>query len=494
MSGDTIGDFDAEDIFRNLTNTGTGELPVLELFKDAETHRPGGVTWDREMHNIYRISSSNDVEWGSVKLVVSQGPVESGPVVRTADQTEYSFLEIFGLDDQPRDDQLDDGRIWRPSSSGEFAGTNVLTGVYLVFKAQEPFKTPPPIQDDRVPALQGQPFPLVDSDKNTAIYDESLDQNRETAYLYRLNLEYRARSSEAQSSFSLGAIGIRQGSERVTLNGRDLTAGEDYTIDYDIGQLTLLRPGDLFAGAENPELAVRFEQKPLFQVGTKSILGFTGEYELGEHGSIGMVGMFQKEGTVLTRPEIGLEPSGVTLGGAVANFDFPSRALDNFVNILPGIRTDRESRVRFSGELAASSPTTNRIGTTWVEDFEVGDGIRLGLTTRAWRNGSLVSRADVSDGFLPPVPGLDNQLTTVWQSQWDDNGTLRGSLLVNQIDPQLTVLNAGTRETVLWITCVGSSGYRAGLVLDDHGAVADRDRPDHERVPRVLRVHGGQHG
>ncbi len=452
ISGDTIGDFNAEDIYRDLTNTGSGELPVLELFKDAETHRPGGVTWDQEMHNIYRISSSNDVEWGSVRLVVSQGPVESGPVVRVADQTEYSFLEIFGLDDQPRDDKLDDGRIWRPSSSGEFAGTDVLTGVYLVFKAQEPFKTPPPIQNDRVPALQGQPFPLVASDINDAIYDESLDQTRLTAFLYRLNFEFRSRSSEAQSSFSLGAIGIRRGSERVTLNGRDLTPGEDYTIDYDIGQLTLLRPGDLFSGAEDPQLAVRFEQKPLFQVGSKSILGFTGEYRLGQHGSIGMVGMFQKEGTVLTRPDLGLEPSAVTLGGAVANFDFPSRALDNFVNSLPGIRTDLESRVKFTGELAASSPTTNRFGTTWVEDFEVGAGFRIGLTTRFWRNGSLVSRPDAGGGFLPAVPDLGNQLSTVWQSQWEANGILQGSLLVRQVDPQLNVLNPGTQETVLWLT------------------------------------------
>ncbi|MCK5483405.1 MAG: hypothetical protein KAJ13_06860, partial [Gemmatimonadetes bacterium] len=457
-SGDTIGDYDAEDKFRELTNTGTGELPVLELFKDAETHRPGGVTWDREMHNIYRISSSNDVEWGSVSLVVSQGPVGSGPVVRVAEQTEYAFLEIFGLDDQPRDDRLDDGRIWRPSASGEFAGTSVLTGVYLVFKAQEPFKTPPPIQDGRVPSLQGQPFPLVNSDRNIAIYDEPLDQNRTTAFLYRLNLEYRARSTGAQSSFPLGAIGIRQGSVRVTLDGRDLTPGEDYTIDYDIGQLTLLRPGDLLTGAANPQLAVRFEQKPLFQVGTKSILGFTGEYRLGDHGTIDMVGLFQKEGTVLTRPELGLEPSGVTLGGAVARFDFPSRALDNFVNILPGIRTDQESRVRFTGELAASSPRTNRFGTTWVEDFESGAGVRLGLATRSWRNGSLVGRADASGGFLPPVPDLSNQLSVVWQSQWDDNGTLQGSLLVSQIDPQLNVLNAGTRETVLWITAQDPPG------------------------------------
>jgi len=451
-NGDTIGDYDAEEIFRQISNTGSGALPVLQLLKDAETHRPGGVTWDQEMHNIYRISSANDVEWGSVRLVLSQGPVESGPVVRAVDQTEYSFLEIFGLDDQPRDDQLDAGRIWRPASSGEFAGTNVLTGVYLVYRAQEPFKTPPPLQDSRVPSIQGQPFPLVDADKNTTIYDEPLDQTRETAYLYRLNFEYRARSTEAQSTFSLGAIGIREGSERVSLGGRDLVAGEDYTIDYDIGQLTLLRPGDLFAGAENPELSVRFEQKPLFQVGSKSILGFTGQYQLGEHGQIGMVGMFQKEGTVLTRPELGLEPSGVTIGGAVASFDYPSRALDNFVNKLPGIRTDRESRVRFTGELAASNPTTNRTGTTWVEDFEVGEGVRLGLTTRAWRHGSLVSRPDAAGGYLPAFPGLDNQLSTVWQSQWDDNGTLQGSLLIGQIDPQLNVLNAGTRETVLWIT------------------------------------------
>lgn len=465
VSGDTIGNFDAEEIFRNITNTGSGDLPVLELYRDPETHRPGGVTWDREMHNIYRISSSNDVEWGSVQLVISQGPVQSGPVVREVDGTEYSFLEIFGLDDQPRDDHVDDGRIWRPSSSGEFASTDVITGVYLVFPAQEPFKTPPPLQDNRVPSLEGQPFPLVDTDKNFAIYDDPLDQSRETAFLYRLNLEYRARSAEAQSTFSLGAIGIRRGSERVTLNGRELVAGQDYTIDYDIGQLTLLRPGDLFAGAEDPRLAVRFEQKPLFQVGSKSILGFTGEYELGEHGTIGMVGLFQKEGTVLTRPEIGLEPSAVTLGGAVARFDFPSRALDDFVNSLPGIRTDRASRVQLSAELAGSSPTTNRIGTTWVEDFEVGEGLRLILGTRAWRYGSVPTRTDVTGGFLPATLDLSNQLSTVWQSQWEDqSGNLQGSLLVSQIDPQLNVLNPGTRETVMWLTSTdppagGESGW-----------------------------------
>lgn len=452
VTGDTIGDFNAEEIFRDLTNTGTGDLPVLELYKDAETHRPGGVTWDREMHNIYRISSSDDVEEGSVELLISQGPVESGPVVREFDGVEYSFLEIFGLDDQPRDDLVDPGRIWRPARSGDFAGSPVLSGVYLVIGAQEPFKAPPPILSDRVPDLQGSPFPLVDADRNFAMYDNPLDQERASSFLYRLNFSFRARSTAAQSSFSLGAIGIREGSERVELNGRQLTPGEDYTIDYDIGQLTILRPGELLAGAQDPSLSVRFEQKPLFQVGSKSILGFTGEYRLGESGTIDMVGMFQKEGTVLTRPELGLEPSSVALGGAVARFDLGSRWLDDFANSLPGINTDEASAIRFSGELAASSPTTNRDGVTWVDDFEGGTGLRLGVTTRAWRAGSILSRPDATDGYGPVAPDLANQLPIVWQSQWDDNGTIRGSLLVSQIDPQLNVLAAGSREDVLWVT------------------------------------------
>ena len=40
---------------------------------------------------------------------------------------------------------------------------------------------------------------------------------------------------------------------------------------------------------------------------------------------------------------------------------------------------------------------------------------------------------------------------------------------------------------------LGASGYRAGLVLDDHRALTIGNRPDDERVPGVLRLHCGQH-
>jgi hypothetical protein len=454
VAGDSIGDYDAEAIFRDYANTGTGDLPRLALLRDPATHRPGGLTWEREMHQIYRISSSDDLELGSVDLVISQGPVESGPVIRVEQDAEFTFLEIFGLDDSPRDDVVDVARIWRPAASGEFAGSNVVSGSYLVFPALEPFKDPPPIKDPRVASIQGDPFPLADGDRNFAIYDEPVDQVRTSSFLYRLNLKYRARSSGVASSFSLGAIGIRQGSEQVLLNERLLVYGQDYTIDYEIGQLTLLRPEELLAGAQNPNLEVVFEQKPIFQLADRSIFGLTGTWALGELGAIDFIGLSQREGTVLNRPEVGLEPGGVQLGGVVARLGFEVAALDRLADALPGAGSDVKSRISFDGEIAGSNPTTNRKGVTYVEDFEGSSRLRLGLGTRSWLNGSIVSEPglDGDGGFLPEFPDATNQLLAVWQAQWLEGTQVRGPLQVQQIDPQLRVLSAGASETVLWLT------------------------------------------
>lgn len=453
--GDTVGDYNAEEIFRDIANTGMGALPQLELLRDPATHRPGGVTWEREMHQVYRISSSDDVEDGSIQLTISQGPIESGPIVRTLDGQDYTFLQIFGLDEQPTDDRLDGGRIWRPAASG---GAGVVSGSFMVFPTLEPFKDPPSIT-----ALNG-PFPLTAGDLNLDMYDEPVDQLRRSSFRYRLNFQYRARSSGRASQFSLGAIGIREGSERVTLDGRELERGRDYAIDYEIGQLEILRPTELFGTNQSPNLDVRFEQKPIFQVQPTSILGLTGTYQFGERKTIDFVGLLQREGSVLNRPELGLEPSAVSLGGVVADFEFQPAALDRLVNVLPGISTDLPSTVKLNAEVAGSLPTTNRKGLTYVDDFEGSSRLRVALGTNTWRRGSVVSRPEADgDDFLPDIPDLSNQLAGVWQSQWlASDGQVQGALLTSDIDPQINTLNPQSTESVLWMSLNQAPGGENG--------------------------------
>lgn len=286
VSGDTIGDFDAETIFRDVSNTGQGQLPSLSLLKDASFHRPGNPTWLQELHNIYRISGGEEVEEGSVSLVISQGPIESGPVVRQLAGEDFAFLQIFGLDLSPQDDLVDNGRVWRPANSGDFAGNTVIAGSYLVFGALEPFKEPPPL-----PNLGGQPFPLAPSDQNTRIYDDPNDQIRNSTTVYRLNVAYRSRQSGQVTAFSIGAFGIRPGSEKVYLNGLLLVRDEDYSIDYDIGRLNLLRPNELLGSLSNPLLNVQFEEQELFDLNPRTIIGLTGGLQMGGWGKLNFLGL-----------------------------------------------------------------------------------------------------------------------------------------------------------------------------------------------------------
>ena len=145
--------------------------PSLELAKGVNS-RPGAATWAREMHNVYRVSASPGVVLSSIELTISQGPPEVGNTFRAADGQQLEFLKIFGLDDDPTDNEADLAGYYEVGASGG-DGTARPGGTYVVFPTLEPFKRPPPLRNTG--ALSGQPFPLQPGDVNSAIYDESND-------------------------------------------------------------------------------------------------------------------------------------------------------------------------------------------------------------------------------------------------------------------------------------------------------------------------------
>lgn len=71
--GDTVGDYNPERIYN------AGGRPRLQLLKaSAANHQPGLPTWELEMHQVYRVSGSPDVEPGSVDLTISLGELSAG--------------------------------------------------------------------------------------------------------------------------------------------------------------------------------------------------------------------------------------------------------------------------------------------------------------------------------------------------------------------------------------------------------------------------------
>ena len=125
------------------------------------------------------------------------------------------------------------------------------------------------------PTLQpfGRDLPqyIPDSLKFVDVYDTSKTkaQQNKVKDKWLLTGKY---SGEASSVYQLG-FNVVENSVRVLLNGRELTPGSDYIVDYNIGQLTIRNDAALVPGAD---LKITYEKNDLFQLASKTLLGARG--------------------------------------------------------------------------------------------------------------------------------------------------------------------------------------------------------------------------
>jgi hypothetical protein len=466
-AGDTIGDYNPERIHNQ------GGRPRLRLLKaSGPKHQPGTPTWELEMHQVYRISSSDDVEAGSVALTLSLGELSAGRTFkRRPTGEEVTLLKLLGLDEESPIDQLDPTFVLRPAHDF-FQEPPPVNGTFIVFPTLRPFAEPPPVPSLNLTAAETKE--ILGSDANEKIYEAVDPVERENAGLYRLTIPYRIRSEGVISSFSLGALGIRDGSERIRFGERLLTQGEDYVIDYDIGQVTLLNPEGLFSAQPDARIQASWEQKALFQIAPTSIFGFNARYSLGDRGAVHLLGLYQKAQTLQNRPQLGMEPSSVFLGGVNADLAFGAGWLDRFAEGLPGAGAADTASIRVSGELALSLPNPNTQGDVYLDDFDASDEVPLSLRARDWHLGSALEERDGLGSDLPLTLDERNALGMVWQDTWilqgpggDSLGVFEGFFPRRDIDEQINVAGTEVREPALRLTFGGDAG--AGVGAEEMG-------------------------
>jgi hypothetical protein len=427
-----------------------GTPPELRLLRGpAAIHQPGTASWPFELHQVYRVDASGAVEPGSVDLTISLGERAGGVTFRHLDGRPHSLLKLFGLDEDLPAERLDELRLFQPGGG--------MVGSYLVFPTLRPFADPPPVPSAGLSAAAV--AAALGADLNPGIYDDPDPIRREGNARFRLELRYRLRQDGAVSTFGLGAFGIREGSEVLMLGGRTLQRGQDYSIDYELGQVTLNQAESLFAANPDAELRAVWEERSIFQVVPRTLLGFTAHAPL-KSGGLNLVGLYQAEKPLVARPQLGLEPGAIFLGGANGNFDFGAGWLDRLLGRLAG-PDDRGSRIRLGGELAASLPNPNRRGATYLDDFEAGDDLPISLEQRLWQLGSRPDERTGASELLPEplTPATAAQL--VWQHELlDGAGRVMGPRLARELDRQIQLAGAQRTEPVLYLA-FGNSGAAA---------------------------------
>ncbi len=444
-AGDTVGTFPAV--------ATAGKLDTLRLIyeprRGASYVTAAGDTVDLptfryEMRNVYRLGGVDDVvrESARLQIVVSESerPAAGAP----------TFLSLLGLAQSNDATTFDQYNRLFPRQRDPARGAP-LRDLFVVFPHLTPFADSTRLEAQfRTDSLYRTPTYLLRSQGPTP--------------LYVMRLNYDAHGGDDRSKLNLGGLQIREGSEKISANGRALVRNSDYTINYEIGEVTFSSPDQLFA--QPTTVTVQYEENPAFAIAPTSIYGLQTRYDFGDHGSVSLIGLLQRERTTFTRPPLGFEPSSSFIAGISGNFRFEPSRITRWLDALPLLQTEVPSRLTIDGEIATSRPSPNQLGVAYVETFEGEGGTFVSLAENAWEYGSKPASAEslaiaVTGGFV----GAD-AVPLIWQNLIGaaDNRTLQ--LQARDIDTSIVVQGTGaSAEQVLWLTLhPGSVGGAADSI------------------------------
>ncbi|MGD8413977.1 MAG: cell surface protein SprA, partial [Candidatus Latescibacterota bacterium] len=432
---------------------------VLELVK-PKVPRPNneyGFTWYYMMRNFYNLGLSN-IEPASFELEIRdrrQGLDTSSPEGST-----IPYIRIFGLD------QFD--AAGRPGFDDRFdvLRTDILNTRTGVLQFPYPFAFAPDTNLVKVWTDSlfnfGDPDYLPQWQKSLRMYTEYLTN----PYFDASQYDIVVRAVSTTKSFRLDALNIVENSERVTLDGRPLSRGTDYSINYDTGEVEL--KGDAL-NQLNPtsKLNIDYEFTPFGGSASSSLVGFSTQSKFSQNARLGTIFLYESKGTALDKPRLGEEPTRAIVGGINGQFQHNSKFLTGLANLFPLVDTDAVSTITVSGEVAGSIPDPNTKGEAYIEDFEgIEDSDRFTTSRRTWKPAS--PPVDPTDFGLELSP--DSMQSFIWYNIEPDQGGAhkrdfnpdlneRENTLVSTLDLEVDdIPRAPERNWVGVMTGFGSGG------------------------------------
>lgn len=458
-----VGDYLAVS-YRTATNALVGTFPAVDdpaandsLLLIVEPRRgPEVPTFRQEMRQVYRVSGT-DLERSSLHVDLTLNRSESPA------QGAQTYLAQLGLSLPTDPDVIDVGNRLYPRARDPLA-SKVLREAYIVFPNVQPFAD----------SVRLTPAERTDSLYRTPLY---LLFTQGPPSRFQFHLTYNAAGTADRDRIELNAFQIREGSERIAVNGRVLERGTEYTISYELGQVTFLDPNALF-GSGQASVTARFEERGIFAVAPTTIYGLTSTYRVGEAGTLNFIGIYQQENTVLTRPPVGFEPTANLVGGFTGDFRFRPRWATSLMNALVVGGTEAPSTLDLKGEFAFTSPQLNRAGEAYLEEFEGEAGLQVNLRENGWGFGSRPKSPTGLEG-IGFAAGFDSSdaVQVTWQNLVDRGNGTPVEVRTQEIDSLIRITGgANPIETVLYLTMHADTA--GGFVRRNNSSAWSQPRRD----------------
>ncbi|MFQ3598533.1 MAG: cell surface protein SprA [Chloroherpetonaceae bacterium] len=361
---------------------------VFKLIKPDQFTPSDTATWIMMLKNIYALGG-RDIQPDQFNAqVVYQNPGDNPP--------ENEVLPIPGfintLNQVTGFDRFDVN-----GAAGSDRTFDFLPGItidpqrgLLIFPFQRPFARPIRQEIERI---TGAP---ITQENDRFVYSEIYErtqfdaQNTSAKNFYGIKVRYK---SSIQNPISIG-FNVAQGSVRVTSRGVPLREGIDYTVDYQLGQVTILKDDALQQGAN---LTIDFEKNDLFLLASRTIVGLRGEYAFSDDFKLGATFLQYSERPLTDKVRVGDEPIVNRIFGMDLQYSTQLRWLTKAIDKLPLISTKEPSRFTINAEYAQIMPgipeelrtELDPEGVSYIDDFEGSRQIiSFGLNGNNWALGA----------------------------------------------------------------------------------------------------------
>lgn len=377
--------------------TNTEQSLYLKMLKGT-TASPYTPMWDLMMKNVYSLGAYS-VQKSNFKLNIKYLSDTTG--------TEITYLPIQGLNNQTLLQIMNLDRLDKNNQTGSDGYFDFIEGYTIItsngkviFPVVEPFGEWLEKKIDN-PAISDKFVFKELYDSTLTVARQMQDKNK-----YVLTGEYQASSG---SQIRLNAMNVPRGSVVVTAGGVTLTENSDYTVDYNMGIVTILNQSIIDAGTS---INVSMENQSMFSTQRKTLLGLDLNYQFNKDFNIGATVMHFSERSITEKVAIGSETINNTIWGLNLSYNNKFMWLTNLLGKIPTVNATAPSSVSLTAEFAQLIPHAQKTGSTkgssYIDDFET---TQTGIDLRSPYSWFLASTPyDNSSGALFPEAALSNNI------------------------------------------------------------------------------------